>query len=93
MQTYIAIVNIHTTKIISLSMHTYTSPVFIHICKHNSRQSITIVTYVYCKFRICDAVSEYYMGQFVDHWKRKTKQESSTIKVVAALLVEKLNHL
>ena len=31
------------------------------------------------------------MEQFVDRWKRKTKQESSTITVVAALLVERNN--
>ena len=29
------------------------------------------------------------MDQFVDRWKKKTKQESSTITVIAALLVEK----
>ena len=29
------------------------------------------------------------MEQFIDRWKKKTKQESSTITVVAALLVEK----
>jgi len=39
--------------------------------------------------RICKAVSEYYEGQFVKHWKDQTKQESGKIKVVAALLVEK----
>ena len=42
-------------------------------------------------FRICDAVHEYYMEQFVDRWKKDTKQESSTITVIAALLVEKSN--
>ena len=31
------------------------------------------------------------MKQFVDCWKKKTKQEQSTIRVVAALLVEKNN--
>ena len=29
------------------------------------------------------------MEQFIDRWKKKTKHESSTITVVAALLVEK----
>ena len=40
-------------------------------------------------FRICDAVHQYYMKQFVDRWKKKTKQEPSTIRNVAALLVER----
>lgn len=42
---------------------------------------------------ICKAVSEYYMGQFVEHWKTKTKQECGKIKVVAALIVEKKNKM
>ena len=33
------------------------------------------------------------MEQFVDRWKKKTKQGSSTITVIAALLVEKKNKL
>ena len=40
-------------------------------------------------FRICDAVHDYYTDQFVDHWKKKTKEGSSTITIIAALLVEK----
>ena len=42
-------------------------------------------------FRVCDAVHEYYMEQFVDRWKKNTKQGSSTITVIAALLIEKKN--
>ena len=41
--------------------------------------------------RVCVAVHEYYMEQFVDRWKKKTKQGSSTITVIAALLVERKN--
>ena len=37
--------------------------------------------------RVCVAVHE----QFIDQWKKKTKQGSSTITVIAALLVEKKN--
>ena len=43
--------------------------------------------------RVCKAVSEYYKSQFIDHWKTRTKQECGTIKVVAALLVEKRNKM
>lgn len=39
--------------------------------------------------KICDAVHDYYTDQFVDHWKKKTKEGSSTITIIAALLVEK----
>ena len=39
--------------------------------------------------RICEAVSEYYIHQFIKHWKTMTNQECGKIKVVAALLVEK----
>ena len=38
-------------------------------------------------FRICKAVSDFCLGQFEDRWKARTK--SSTINVIAALLVEK----
>ena len=38
-------------------------------------------------FRVCEAVSDYYWGQFVDRWKCKT--DSSTINSLAALLVER----
>ena len=40
-------------------------------------------------FRICEAVSEFYWGQFKDRWKVRTK--SSTINVIAALLIERPN--
>ena len=43
--------------------------------------------------RICNAVSEYYLNQFVAHWKAKTKQECGKIKVIAALLIEKGNKI
>ena len=44
-------------------------------------------------YRICDAVSEYYVHQFLKHWKTMTNQECGKIKVVAALLVEKKNKM
>lgn len=44
-------------------------------------------------YRICDAVSKYYKGKFISHWKEKTKRESSTINNLAALLVEKGNKM
>ena len=43
--------------------------------------------------RICKAVSEYYIYQFLKHWKTMTNQECGKIKVVAALLVEKRNKM
>ena len=47
------------------------------------------IWYVYdcAYFRVCEAVSEYYSGQFVDRWKFRTN--SSTINNLAALLFEK----
>ena len=54
----------------------------IHIDTH-------IIVHICCcfVFRICEAVSEFYWGQFKDRWKVRTK--SSTINVIAALLIEK----
>jgi len=58
----------------------------------------TLLNMILCKFvlaRICGAVSEYYVKQFVYHWKEKTRgcrgknQESNTNTVVAALLIER----
>ena len=38
-------------------------------------------------YRICEIVSEYYQNEFLEEWKFKT--DSTTINVLAALLVEK----
>ena len=50
-----------------------------------SSNSVYIGGYIY--FRVCKAVSQYYKGQFVDRWKCKT--DSSPIKDLAAILVER----
>ena len=51
------------------------------------------LTKMFLSCSICKAVSEYYTGQFIKHWKTRIKQECRKIKVVAALLVEKRNKM
>ena len=43
----------------------------------------------YCIYRICTAVSKYYVGEFIPHWMVNTAQECKRITTIAALLVEK----
>ena len=60
-----------------------------HVCTILQEMRSCVMLHVLTFFRICDAVSKYYKGQFISHWKSKTKRESSTINNLAALVVEK----
>ena len=46
---------------------------------------------IYFSFRICEAVSEFYNGQFKEKWKNRT--DSGVIKVLSALLMERRHEM
>ena len=67
-----------------------------HACTHTHTHTVVICIHQYLAFllcRMCKAVSQYYMGQFIEQWKKITEQECGKIKVVAALLIEKNNKM